>query len=132
LSRIRQTVVASDEADDAPPLPNITQEVGRTNVPRRSETSSSQIVHQEAILTAMEITKCHLDPAKISPTKFPKRLVVVYVMLDRNGDMLEYHHLMKQDEYKEIWGRLQQQKSATLLKEYQRVGTKHHAFHPQA
>ena len=24
--------------------------------------------------------------------------------MDRNGDMLEYRHLMKRDEYKEIWG----------------------------
>ena len=106
-------VVASDEdpKHPMPPLPNyISQEEpdepDEPTFQRRSRRVAARSFTQEAILTAVEITTCHLDPAKLAQRKFPKQLIceLAGAVMDRNGDLLEYRHLMKRDEYKQIWG----------------------------
>ena len=79
-------VVSYDSlAHSMPPLPNyITQEqLEEPTFQQRSKRVAAQSFIQEAILTAVEITKCNLNPAKLAMKHMPARyqsdvVVVVY------------------------------------------------------
>ena len=87
-----------------PPLPNyITNEqLEAPTFQRQSKRVVARAFTQEAILTAVEITECNLNMAKLAQQIFPEQLIcgLAGAVMYRNGDMLEYCHLMKQPEYK--------------------------------
>ena len=92
-----------------PPLPNYMtkEQQEEPTFQRRSKGVAARSFTQEANLTAVELTECKLNLTKLTQRIFPKQLIceLAGAMIDRNGDMLEYLHLMKRPEYKEIWGR---------------------------
>ena len=54
---------------------------------------------------AVEITECKLNTAKLAQQFFTEQLIceIAVAVVDRNGNMLEYRHLIKHPEYKKIW-----------------------------
>ena len=91
-----------------PPLPDYTtkEKPEEPTFQRRSKRVAARSFTQEAILMAIELTKCKLNSSKLAQRIFPKQLICELAgdVVDRNGNMLEYCHLMKCPEYKEIWG----------------------------
>ena len=77
-----------------PPLSNyITQEQPKEpTFQRRSKRVVSRSFTQGAILTAVELTKCKLNPAKLAQQIFPEQLIceLAGAVMDKNGDMPKY------------------------------------------
>ena len=69
------------------------------------KTISSQINHPEVMLMACEFSQCGMKPSLLAQRRFPMRLIfeITGSIMDANGEMLEYWHLMKWLEYAEIW-----------------------------
>ena len=74
----------------------------RTRSNRRVERS----ITQETILSCMEFTSVQLKPKNLASRKFPMQFLCEFAgaVMDANGELLQYRHLIKRPEYKRVWG----------------------------
>ena len=59
------------------------------------------------MLAAVEISTERPTPRNLSSRKFPMQMLceMAGAIMDVNGGLLEYIHLMKREEYRNIWGK---------------------------
>ena len=59
------------------------------------------------MLTAVEMSTAQPTPINLASRKFPMQMICEMAgsIMDVNGDLLEYRHLMKREEYRDIWGK---------------------------
>ena len=64
-------------------------------------------ITQELILAAVEMSTAEPTLRNLASRKFPMRMLceMAGAIMDVNGDLLEYRHLMKREEYRNIWGK---------------------------
>jgi hypothetical protein len=65
-------------------------------------------VKREAILSAVEMSFKHLNPARLAHRQFPLQVlceIARAVMDDKTGELMEYRQLMKHAKHKQTWGR---------------------------
>ena len=67
----------------------------------------TQSITQELMLEAVEMYTAQPTPINIASRKFPMQMIcdMAGAIMDVNGDLLEYRHIMKQEEYRNIWGK---------------------------
>ena len=65
-------------------------------------------ITQEIMLAAVEMSTAQPTPRNLASRKFPMQMLcaMAEAIMDVNGDLLEYRHLMKREEYQDIWGKL--------------------------
>jgi hypothetical protein len=61
---------------------------------------------QEAMLSCIKLSQTIVTPLQLARCKFPMQLLcnMANAIIDTNGELLQYQHLMARLEYKEIWG----------------------------
>ena len=64
-------------------------------------------ITQEAILSAMEIKSSAPTARQRDSQKLPRQLLcdLANALMDSNGELLQYLHLMARPEYRVVWGK---------------------------
>ena len=64
-------------------------------------------ITQELMLAAVEMSTAQPTPINLASRKFPMQMLceMAGAIMDVNGGLLEYIHLMKREEYRNIWGK---------------------------
>ena len=59
------------------------------------------------MMAAVEMTTAQPTPRNLASRKFPMQMLCEMAgsIMDVNGNLLEYRHLMKRVEYRKIWGK---------------------------
>ena len=101
-------VVTSERQYPCPPLPNyITQEDSDAPANNtRARRGATRSITQETILQCMEVSSASFNPKNLASRKFPLQFLceMAGAVMDTNGDLLQYRHLIKRPEYREVWG----------------------------
>ena len=101
-------VIASEQGS-CRPLPNyITQEEAETpSHNTRSRREIPRTITHEALLVTMEMTTSRPTARNLASRKFPLQLLCEFAgaVMDSNGELLQYRHLMARPEYREVWGK---------------------------
>ena len=60
---------------------------------------------QDTLLTTIELSTSEVSNRSLASRKFPLKLLCEWAgaIMDKNGEMLEYRHLIKRPEYQEVW-----------------------------
>ncbi|KAL7530483.1 LOW QUALITY PROTEIN: hypothetical protein ACHAXR_003517 [Thalassiosira sp. AJA248-18] len=91
------------------PIPNyIIQE--QAEVPAhntRAKRNIPRTITQETLLSAMEMSSANVTARNLAARKFPMQLLceLAGAVMDANGELLQYHRLIKHPEYREVWGK---------------------------
>ena len=58
-------------------------------------------------MAAVQITTAQPTPRNLASRKFPMQMLceMAVSIMDVNGELLEYRHVMKKVEYRKIWGK---------------------------
>ena len=72
----------------------------------RSRRAITRSITQEALLSTMEVTTSRPSAKNLASKKFPLQLLCEFAgaVMDSNGELLQYRHLMARKEYREVWG----------------------------
>ena len=64
-------------------------------------------ITQELMMAAVEMSTAQAGLRNLASRKSPIQMLceMVVSIMDVNGDLLEYRHLMKREEYQKIWGK---------------------------
>ena len=81
------------------------KEVPAHNTRSRKELPRS--ITQETVLSAMEMSNTNVTARNLAARKFPMQLLceLAGAVMDANGELLQYRHLIKRPEYREVWGK---------------------------
>jgi len=72
-----------------------------------SRLARGRTIPQEAMLSCIEMSDAKVNPRSLAQRKFPLKLLceMAGAIMDANGEMLEYRHLIKRPEYRDIWSK---------------------------
>jgi len=72
-----------------------------------SRMAMGRTITQEAMLSCIEMSDAKVTPRSLVQRKFPLKLLceMAGAIMDANGEMLEYRHLIKRPEYRDIWSK---------------------------
>ena len=64
-------------------------------------------ITQETILSCIEMSTAKPSARNLSSRKFPMQMLceIAGAVMDANGELLQYRHLIKRKEYREVWSR---------------------------
>ena len=104
-----RAVVAPEKNRPLPPTINYTSKPPQSETPAENTRSRgfSRMGTQEAILSAIKISSTAVTPQMLASRRFPMKLLceMAGAVMDSSGEMFEYRHLMKRDEYRVLWGK---------------------------
>ena len=86
---------------------HITQDEEEAPAHNTQTRKGTRSITQELVLAAVEMSTAQPTPRNIASRKFPMQILceMVGAIMDVNGDLLEYRHPMKQEEYQNICGK---------------------------
>ena len=69
----------------------------------RARKSIVRTIPQEAVLSAMELSQARVSAKSAASRKYPLQLLCDWAntVMDANGELLQYRHLIKRDEYRD-------------------------------